>query len=134
MKYKPTNGMISLFDNFFTDDFFNWNVPANNPAIDYDIVENDEKYVLDLMLPGFKKGDVSIDVDDNVLTIEGERNAQEETIYNRKGSFYGKFKKSFTLPDNVLADEINASFKLGILSLDIPKTKESKLCKTIEIK
>jgi len=86
------------------------------------------------MLPGFKKEDVSIDVDDGVLTVKGERTAQEETIFNRKGSFYGKFEKSFTLPEEVLADEISASFEDGILTLEIPKDVEKKLSKTIEIK
>jgi len=134
MKYKtPENGMMSLFDNFFNDSLFNWDLPARTTSIDYDVIEKDEEYVLDLMLPGFKKEDVSINVENNIMTIEGERKVQEETKYNRKGSFYGHFKKSFTLPEDVLADNIDASYKDGILSLEIPKNEKMKLSKTIEI-
>jgi HSP20 family protein len=133
---QPRNGMISLFDHFFNDDFFNWDLmPTTNVASpNYDVIEKDGEFILDFMLPGFKKEDVSINVEDDVLTIEGERNVQEETKYNRKGSFYGKFKKSFTLPEDVLAEKIDASYKDGILSVSIPKDEKSKLSKVIEIK
>jgi HSP20 family protein len=136
MRYKPKNGMISLFDNMFNDDFFNFDLnPVNSGSIDYDIIENEKDYVLDLMLPGFNKEDVSVSVEDNIMTIEGERKFDEKTKYNRKGSFYGRFKKSFTLPDEVLADQISASHnKNGILSITIPKDEKAKLSKVIEIK
>ena len=133
MKYKPTNGMISLFDNFFNDDFFKLDFPSTTSPINYDVIENDKEFVLDLSLPGFNKEDVSINVEDGIMTIEGERKVQEDRKYNRKGNFYGHFKKSFTLPDNILSDEIKASFNNGILSLEIPKSVETKLSKTIEI-
>lgn len=133
---KPQNGMISLFDHFFNDDFFNLDLmpTTNKDSPNYDVIEKDDEYVLDFMLPGFKKEDVSINVEDDVLTVEGERKVQEETKYNRKGSFYGKFKRSFTLPENVLAENIDASYKDGILSVSVPKNEKSKLSKVIEIK
>lgn len=133
---KPKNGMISLFDHFFNDDYFNFDLmPTSNVGEPtYDLIENDNEYILDFMLPGFKKEDVSINVEDDVLTIEGERKVQEKTKYNRKGSFYGKFKRSFTLPEDVLAENIDASYKDGILSVSIPKNEKSKLSKAIEIK
>lgn len=132
---KPKNGMVSLFDHFFNDDLYNWDLmPTTNTATPtYDVIEKDNEYVLDLILPGFKKEDVSINVEDDVLTVEGERKVQEKTKYNRKGSFYGQFKKSFTLPENVLVDNIDASFKDGILSVSVPKNEKSKLNKRIEI-
>ena len=109
-------------------------MPTTNTATPtYDVIEKDNEYVLDLILPGFKKEDVSINVEDDVLTVEGERKVQEKTKYNRKGSFYGQFKKSFTLPENVLVDNIDASFKDGILSVSVPKNEKSKLNKRIEI-
>lgn len=134
MKYKPTNGMISLLDNFFNDDIYKWDLPVNNSLIEHDIIENEKEFVLDLMLPGFKKEDVSINVDDNIMTIEGERKVSDNKKYNRKGSFYGHFKKSFTLPEDVLADNIDASYNDGILSIAIPKDEKTKLSKAIEIK
>lgn len=135
MKYKPTtsNGMISLLDNIFNDDLFNWS-PISTSTIDYDVIERDNEYVLDLALPGFTRENVTINVEDNVMTIEGERKYDEKIKYNRKGNFYGHFKKSFTLPEDVIAEKIDASFSNGILSIIVPKDEKAKLSKVIEIK
>lgn len=134
-KYRPKNGTIDVFDQIFNDDLFGFDLrPTTMSTPTYDIIENENEYIVDLMLAGFKKENVSISVDNNVLTIEGERKAQEKTKYNCKGSFYGQFKKSFTLPENVFSDKIDASFSNGILSISIPKDTKSKLSKTIEIK
>ena len=137
MKYsKPQNGMISLFDRFFDEDIFKWNVdlPATTISPNHDIIEKDNEYLVDFALAGFKREDVRLNVEDNILTIEGERKVNEDTKYNRKGTFYGQFKKSFTLPDNVNTENIDASFTDGILSVTIPKDEKLKLSKTIEIK
>ena len=137
MKYsKPQNGMLSLFDRFFDDDIFNWNMdlPVNTVTPNHDTIEKDNEYLVDFALAGFKKEDVSLNVDNNILTIEGERKVDEETKYSRKGTFYGSFKKSFTLPENINSEKIDASFTDGILSVIIPKDEKAKLTKTIEIK
>ena len=137
MKYsKPQNGMLSLFDRFFDDDIFNWNMdlPVNTVTPNHDIIEKDNEYLVDFALAGFKKEDVSLNVDNNILTIEGERKVDQETKYSRKGTFYGSFKKSFTLPENINSEKIDASFTDGILSVIIPKDEKAKLTKTIEIK
>lgn len=78
--------------------------------------------------------DVSLNVENNILTIEGERKANDDIKYNRKNTFYGKFKKSFTLPENINSENIDASFRDGILSVVIPKDEKVKLSKQIEIK
>jgi len=136
MKYKPKNGMVSLFDDIFNEDIFKWNIDleTNSNLLTHDIIENEDKYIVDYALAGFKKEDVSLNVDENILTIEGERKANEDIKYNRKNTFYGKFKKSFSLPDDVNSEKIDASFRDGILSVTIPKDEKSKLSKTIEIK
>jgi HSP20 family protein len=134
MKYsKPQNGMVSLFDRFFDDDIFNWNLPDNVIVPDYDIIENENEYLVDFGLAGFNKENVSLNVDNNILTVEGERTTNEDMKYNRKGTFYGKFKKSFTLPKDVNIDKIGASWKDGILRMTIPKDEKTKLSKTIVI-
>lgn len=136
MKYsKPQNGMLSLFDRFFDEDLFNWNpdIPANTIVPNHDIIEKDNEYLVDFALAGFKKDDVSLNVDNGVLTIEGERKVDEDTKYNRRGTFYGKFKKSFTLPENINSEKIDASFHDGILSIVIPKDEKLKLSKQIKI-
>ena len=128
--YKPTTKMFDIFDSMFTDDIFKFDTPKPVPT--YDVSENEGVYVLDMVLAGFDKEDVSVEVEDDTLTIKGERKVQDELKYSRKGSFSGEFVKSFVLPEGVLADKIDASFTNGILSIQIPK--EEKLSKSIEIK
>lgn len=128
---NETNNLVDLFLN---DDVFNFGFMSDEATSSpqYDIIENDNNYIIDLMLPGFKKDNISIDVNDGVLIIDGERK-MKEVKYSRKGSFYGKFKKSFTLPENVNINKIDASYNDGILSITIPKEGESKLSKSIKI-
>ena len=100
--------------------FFNW-----QPSVD--TIEKDNAIEIRAELPGVKKDDISIDVRNNVLTLSGERNydenVNEENFYRRE-RFYGKFQRAFTLPDNVDADNIDAHFDEGILKITVPKTEE----------
>ncbi len=126
---------LSLFDGFFDDDFFRlpvWNdLTIRNPL--YDIIETDKDYVVELELAGVKKENIKLDIEDNVLSITAERK-ESENKYNRKQTFYGKYEKSFTLPESVDKDNIQAAFENGILKLNIPKTEEKqKTTKQIEI-
>lgn len=94
-----------------------------------DLLESDDNYHLEVDLPGIEKSDVSITVDDNRLSIRGER--QKETKMEDKNAVrmersFGTFYRSLRLPKTVMEDEIKASFKNGVLSLDIPKTEKSK--------
>lgn len=101
-----------------------------------DTYEKDDAIVVSAELPGVKKDDVSIDVKNNILTMSGERKHEDEineNDYYRSERFYGKFQRSFTLPDNVDADNVDASFKDGVLKITIPKTEQSAK-KKIEIK
>ena len=125
------NGLMlnNFFDNLLDDDLFGFVLNEPTYAPQYDVIEKDNEYTLEFMLPGFKKDSVSINVDDDTLFIEGERKVDENVKYNRKGSFYGKFKKSFTLPEDVEANNIDASFQDGILSIKLPKRSEKKVSK-----
>ncbi len=101
-----------------------------------DTYEEGDNIVIKAELPGVKKEDVSIDVKNNVLTLKGERKHEEnidEQNYYRRESAYGKFQRSFTLPDAVDPNKIEASYKDGVLKVTVPKTEESKTRK-IEIK
>lgn len=101
-----------------------------------DISEISEAYLIEAVLPGLRKEDVSIRCQNNVLTIEGERKMRDnirEEQYLRRESFFGKFFRSFTLPDDVDTSAISASYENGILQISIPKQKE-KQPKQIEIK
>lgn len=100
-----------------------------------DLMETDDNYHLQVDLPGVEKGDVSITVDDNRLSIRGERHEEsrmEGTNAVRMERSFGTFYRSLRLPKTVKQDQIKASFKHGVLSVDIPKTEKSKP-KKIEI-
>ncbi|MFO8111342.1 MAG: Hsp20/alpha crystallin family protein [Desulfosalsimonadaceae bacterium] len=101
-----------------------------------DTYEKDNAIVVNAELPGVKKEDISIDVKNNMLTISGERKDEEnihEDDYYRNERFYGRFQRSFTLPDNVDADKVDATYKDGVLEVKIPKTEDSAR-KKIEVK
>jgi HSP20 family protein len=94
-----------------------------------DLVEADDHFVLKADLPGLAEEDVSIEVQDNVLSISGAREAEHER--KEKGWYrlersYGQFSRSLTLPDGVDADKVEASFDRGVLEVRIPKPEERK--------
>ena len=93
-----------------------------------DLVETDEHFVLRADLPGLSEADVSIELEDNVLTVSGERKAEHEEkegFYRVERSF-GQFRRSLTLPEGVNADAITATFDKGVLEVRIPKPEERK--------
>ncbi len=94
-----------------------------------DIFDTDNAIVIKAELPGIKKNDVSVDVKDNVLTIKGERSLtkeiKEENYYRKERSF-GKFQRSFTLPEAIDPAGIKANFKNGVLEIEVPKAEEKK--------
>jgi HSP20 family protein len=97
------------------------------PAMD--VTENDDQYALTIELPGTKKEDVTVEFHENVLTIRGEkRNEREEEGEQRRyvERSYGSFSRSFTLPANAAGDRVRASFKDGVLAIEIPKREEAK--------
>ena len=101
-----------------------------------DIAETDKEFVIKAEIPEVKKEDVKVTVENVVLTIRGERKQETEEKgkkFHRVERHYGSFTRSFTLPDNVDAANIKASFKDGMLGLQIQKTAEAKP-KSIEVK
>jgi len=101
-----------------------------------DIVETDKAFVIKAEIPEIYKEDVKVTVDNGVLTIQGERKQEKEEKgkkFHRVERCYGSFTRSFTLPDNVDETKIKASFKDGMLNLQIQKTEKAKP-KVIDIK
>jgi HSP20 family protein len=94
-----------------------------------DLVETDEHFVLRADLPGVAEEDVAIELEDNVLTVSGERKAEHEEkregFYRMERSF-GTFRRSLALPEGVDADAIAARFDRGVLEVRIPKPAERK--------
>ena len=99
--------------------------------------EGKEAYHIEVELPGIKKEEVDVKVDGNVLTISGERTLRDEVKeedYHKVESFYGKFSRSFTLPERVDVENIHAESADGLLEVVIPKLHIDTSSKKIEIK
>jgi HSP20 family protein len=97
------------------------------PAMD--LVETDEHFVLKADLPGLAEEDVNLEVEDNVLTVSGERQAEHEDKregYVRVERSYGAFRRSLTLPEGVDPEGVSARFDKGVLEVHIPKPEERK--------
>ena len=94
-----------------------------------DLVEAGDDFVLRADLPGLSEGDVNIELEDNVLTISGERKAEHE---ERKEGYYrverasGSFSRSLTLPEGIDPERVHASFDRGVLEVRIPKPEQRK--------
>lgn len=94
-----------------------------------DIIENDDGFALFAELPGMSREDINVTVKDNVLYLEGEKRPSYEvsdTGLNHRERFYGKFRRSFSLADNVELDKMTATYRNGILQLSVPKAEEAK--------
>ena len=101
-----------------------------------DIAETEKAFEIKAEIPEVKKEDVKVTVHNGVLTIQGNRKQETEEKgkkFHRVERFYGSFTRSFTLPENVDEADISASFKGGMLTLQIQKTEEAKP-KSIEVK
>lgn len=100
-----------------------------------DIVEGDSEYVIKAELPEIDKKDISVKVEDGVLTLSGERKAEtvsDEARVHRIERSYGKFVRTFRVPKNADAEKVGAAFKDGVLRVTLPKVEEAKP-KSIEV-
>lgn len=104
-------------------------------APDTDVSETEDEYMISVDLPGISKENVEINYKDNRLTISGERKQEEkkeEKDFLRKERYHGTFTRSFSMPSDVKGEDIRASFKDGVLTVKIPKSKVEK-SKSIQI-
>lgn len=118
----------NIFDDMFGKNWAdNGYIRNNAPAVN--VLENENGFELEMAAPGMKKNDFNIKLDKNVLTISYEKkdeNTEKENGYTRKEFAYNSFQRSFVLPETVDTDKIAASYKDGILKLDISKKEEAK--------
>lgn len=117
---------INLLDSLFEDLFDITGNDTSTKVPVHDVIENEKEFQIEALLAGIKKEDISIDVEKDVLTIQAERKDVKDIQYNRKQTYFGKYKRSFTLPDNVDTEKIEASLSDGILKVIIPKIEEDK--------
>lgn len=95
----------------------------------FDVDETDQAYLLSVDLPGVKKEDIKVDLTENVLTISGERKHEHEEKTRgtrRYERAYGQFQRSFTLPQTVEVDKVEANLEDGVLRIALPKSEQSK--------
>ncbi|MBU3822873.1 Hsp20/alpha crystallin family protein [Flavobacteriaceae bacterium XHP0103] len=114
----------------------NFNTGISLPKVN--IKEVADAFVVEMAVPGLKKSDFKIDLDNHVLSISAElkeENEEKETGYTRREFGYSSFKRTFTLPETVDDNKIKANYKEGILSVNLPKKEEAKQkpARTIDI-
>lgn len=117
--------MPKIFDDdFFRDDFFDRKDRMNYNLMKTDIREDDKSYLLEVDLPGYSKDDIKIDITDGYLTINAKvekEDNDENKNYVRRERFTGEVSRSFYVGEEIKEDEVKASFKNGILTLEVPK-------------
>ena len=119
----------SLIDNFFNDPFMTESEEPVHWTPRMEVEENEQDFLLNVEVPGLNKKDIDISVKDNVISISGERKEKvhkKESQYHLNEIRYGRFCRSFQLPNNVDVDNIKGNWKEGILTVKIPKTELAK--------
>lgn len=122
-----------LMENFFGDDFLTKEYASFVPSAN--VSEENDKFNLELSAPGFEKSDFRIQLNKGTLTISGDHKTEKvtnEKNYTRKEYNYGSFQRSFSLPEEVNEELIDAKYENGILKVVLPK-KESKTIGTRHI-
>jgi HSP20 family protein len=137
---RNTDFFPAFFDDFFGKESFGnemrW---ASQPAVN--VIEKDKDFIVELAAPGMKKDDFHVQLDDQMLTISYEKSEEKEDKdedgrYTKREFNFTNFSRSFMLPKSVVKEGIVGKYKDGLLTLQIPKTEESKarLTRNIEIK
>ena len=124
----------SLVDQFFNDERF---LSGGGPFLPgVDILETEKAFEIHLAAPGMKKDDFRLDLDNQLLTISGERkNKREEKSpkFHQIETNYGSFKRTFSLPESVVASKIEASYTDGILKVILPKDEQKTVRTNIKV-
>ena len=126
VKYNNNNVFPSLINEFFNDDFGMNFLNRSHSVPSVNSLENNDSFEIDLAVPGMKKEDFTIELNDKVLVISSETSNTMENDKMRLNEFnFSSFQRSFIVPDSVDQDKIKANYKNGILKIKLPKRKES---------
>lgn len=127
MMMVPRRNDFDLIGDLFDDSFFHKN---ESKLMKTDIKELDDKYVIDVDLPGYNKEDIKISVENGYLVINAstneEKNEEEKGKVIKKERYYGQCSRSFYISDDLTVEDIKASYKNGTLSLEVPKKEEQE--------
>ena len=126
VKYNNNKVFPSLMNEFFNDDlrmnFFN----RRHPVPSVNSLENNDSFEIDLAVPGMKKDDFTIELNDKILVISSDNSNYDQSERTRLNEFnYSSFQRSFRVPESVELDKIKANYKNGILKIKLPKRKDS---------
>lgn len=126
---RNSNPWLSLIDDFFKEDFDRLPTQMSSwkPAVN--VLENEDNFSLEVVAPGMKREDFKIKVEKGMLTISSEKEESSEEKgdnYLRREYRHGSFSRSFTLPENVEMDGINAKYEDGVLRIVMPKNEEER--------
>jgi len=133
---RPAWDLQDEFNRFFEDFGFGSAVAEQDYTLAMDIRETDEAYIVEADVPGIKKEDVKIEVNEDVLTIRGERKVEQEEKkkdYHRMERQYGSFRRSVSIPSGIQHDAVKAEFDDGVLRVTLPKREDTKP-RRIEVK
>ncbi len=132
-RYNPRNDFRTLQARFFEPffgrfDFGNDDLSSGTWAPPVDVAEESDKIFVRVEVPGMDEKDLKVNYQDGLLTISGERQFErkDDRNYHRIERSYGSFMRTFTLPRSVDANKISASYKNGVLEIEIPKLDEAK--------
>ena len=131
----------SIFENSFMNDFFEdmFRTPFDMmrnvqiPGMKADVQEFDDKYQMDIELPGFTREEIHADLENGYLTIQAEHSENKEEknekdgTYIRRERYSGKYQRSFYVGDEMTQEDIKANFKNGILTIEFPKEVEKRV-------
>ena len=126
MQYTQPFGRLTTLQDELTR-LFDASVEGWTPALD--VHEDKDSYTIRVELPGMKREEIEVSLQDDALVISGERKtetADEGTEVHRQERYYGKFSRALTLPSAVAADQVKAAYKDGILTVTLPKAEEAK--------
>ena len=132
---KKGFGLDDFFSDFLRDDFFTPMLTGSN-SFKVDLKEDENNYTIDADLPGIKKEDISLEYDNNYLTISAKRDEitqDNDNDFVRRERTYGEFKRSFYI-DNIDENTVDASFTDGVLKVSLPKKEKGIQRKKIDIK
>lgn len=118
----------SLMNDIVSPDWFGGTEKWNTSIPAVNIKDNTEGFELELAVPGMKKDDFTVEIDNDVLTISSElktENEESKENYTRKEFSYSSFKRAFTLPETVDGSKIDAKYEDGVLKLTLPKKQEA---------
>ena len=126
---RPYSIFNTMMDDFM-DDFFS-NRVANQPFISpkVNLIDKGDKFLLEAELPGMQKNDIDIEIQDDFVTIKGERKTTEEhkeEHYYHKETTFGKIHREIGLPEKINTDQAKAVYENGILKMELPKSEATK--------